>query len=189
MAPENVIRGASLFPENFSWQLLAECAATDACANSRNAFHPNLDWAYVAALAYTYLMQTEKNSLHLIHRPEMKKNIYRSYQLKLMQVQVNSILAFGPAAGDPVRDASQLVQNFLEEVSLLPEDLLTGSTSPKKEASFEKRMGLHWLRQKLRVLKPLEERCLLPANQDLALWFSAWDRLLATYRREWNEEC
>lgn len=171
------------FPDNFSWQSLAEYAAADACANSRNAFRPNLDWAYVAALAYTYLIQWEKTSSHLIHKPEMKKNMCRSYQLKLMQVQMNSILAFGPTVGDPVRDVSQLVQSFSEEISLSPEDLLTESMVPKQERSFEKRMELYWLRQKLRVLKPLEEKGLLPANQDLARWLSAWDRLLAMHKQ------
>lgn len=171
------------FPEDFNWRGLAECAATDACARASNAYRPNLDWAYVAALAYTYLIQWEQNSSHLAHKPELKKNLYRSYNLKLMQVQVNAILAFGPARGDPIRDVDQLAQSFLDGISLSPADWLTASLSPKKERSFAERMELHWLWQRLRVLKPLEEKCLLPAHQDLALWFAAWDRLLAQHKQ------
>ncbi|MGH7234717.1 MAG: hypothetical protein ACREF7_04735 [Candidatus Saccharimonadales bacterium] len=171
------------FPDNFSWQSVAEYAAADACANSRNAFHSNLEWAYVAALAYSYLIQMEKDSAHLAHKLEMKKNMYHAYQLKLMQVRVNSILAFGPILGDAVCDVNQLVQSFFEEISLLPEDLLETLTSPKKERPFGERMELYWLRQKLRVLQPLEKKHILPVNQELALWFSVWNRVLAAYKQ------
>lgn len=180
---QEMLAGRHPVPADFNWQGLAECAASDANPNRRNAFTPNLEWAYVAALAYTRLIEEEKKSSRLAHKPELKKNIYTSYSLKLMRVRVNAILAFGPAPDDLVRDVSYLIQTFFEDISLSPQDFLDISTGKKKEQSFEDRIELHWLKQKLQVLQSLRKKHLLPEDQDLALWFSAWDQVLAAYKQ------
>lgn len=173
---QELLLGERNTSEYFDWQLVAECAASSAFPGQKNALGPNFDWAQVALLAYQHLIQEEKKSSRLLDKPVLKKNIFTSYLLKLMQVQVKSILEFGTLAGDPLRDVHQLIHSFFEDIPFSP-DNLQKALKEQRTYSFEKRMELHWLLQKLQTLQPLAKRHLLPPNEQLTRWFSVWDQI------------
>lgn len=177
-----MLAGTRPVPDHFNWLGLAECAASKACSRPRNAFSPSLDWACVAALSYQYLIQEEKNSSHLIHKPELKRNRYLSYRLNLMRVRARAILTFGPEADDFVRDVDHLIQDFLEEISFSPEELLEAYQRKDKERSFRERMEIHWLQQKCQVLYPLQQKHLLPPDQRLIPWLTIWDHIRTAHQ-------
>jgi hypothetical protein len=178
-----LVEGSRPLPEDFGWHGLAECAASAALGTRRNAFQADLGWDQVAVLSYRHLIHQEKTSTHLLHNPGRKRDVYMSFQVKLMRVQVRSILDFGPLTGDPARDVQQLVQLFLEEIFVSPQALLEEKKEPKRDRPFREKMEFHWIRQKLGALQPLEEKHLLPENQELAEWFAVWHQILALHEQ------
>lgn len=167
-----MLEGTRPLPEGFDWRGLAECAASDTFQKSENASLPNLGWANVAVLAYSYVLQEEKKSMRLAHNPEMKKFSYLSLELALMRVQARCILTFGHVAGDPVLDVDHLIQRFFEDLPFSPAEALQKYTEESKELTSNEYRELYRIRRKLQILQPLEQEHVLPSNPDLLLWFS-----------------
>jgi hypothetical protein len=161
----------------FNWLGLAECATDKAWPRLSQGGVPDRDWAYIAALSYQYLAEREKNNEHLSHNPEMKQNLYRAYQLKLMRIRVRSILTFGLVVGDPLLDLEQLVESFFEGITLSPDAWLRTFETKSENCSFAEKMEVRWINQRMEIMQKLRERQLFPEQEDLVRWFSAWDQI------------
>jgi hypothetical protein len=171
-----MLEGEYPVPEDFSWIGLAECAAYDAFHTTFRKLEspslPNLGWARVAALAYSYAIHADKSS----GRPKRKKFTYLSLEVALMRIQVRCILASGQVAGDPVLDINNPIQCFLENLPFSPEEASQKYAVGGKNLPSKERREFVRIRMKLAALRPLKENHMLSSNADLLAWFAVWDQ-------------
>ena len=172
------VEGTQPFPEGFDWYGLAELAASDTFHKRGKVYPvPHLGWAKVAVLAHRYLIYQEKHSSRLAHKPERKKFTYLGTEVSLMNIQARCIIAYGPIAGDSVLDVNSLIECFFDDLPFSPDDVLTIYMEGGKEHLAQEHRELVRIRMKLEILQTLEEKQLLPANQDLLRWFSVWNQI------------
>ena len=172
------VEGTQPLPEDFSWYGLTELAASDTFHKQGKVYPvPNLGWAKVAVFAHRYLIDQEKHSSRLAHKPDRKKFTYLGTEVSLMRVQARCILAYGPIPGDAVLDVNSLLACFFDDLPFSPDEILALYQEKGKAWLAQEHRELVRIRMKLEILQMLKEKQVLPANQDLQRWFAVWDQV------------
>lgn len=171
-----VWEGSRQAPEGFNWLGLAEISPNLALKKD------DLGWAHVGILVNTYLIHEAKTYGRVFFSarvvpPERRDQACFSFEERVMRLRVGFRLRRGNVPGDPVLDGDLLVRSFFEGLTLSPEEALKQCAAGRKELSQEQIWKLGGIRRKLECLRPLAERGLLPANQELLAWYSLREQL------------
>jgi hypothetical protein len=171
-----VWEGSRQAPEGFNWLGLAEISPNLAIKQE------DLGWARVAVLVNTSPISEAKAHGHVFFSvrgvpPEKRERVCFTCEERVMRLRVRFLLQRGYVPGDPVLDADRLVESFFDGLMLSPEEALKKYATGKEGLSREHIWKLERIRRNLEFLRPLAERHLLPANQELLTWYSLREQL------------
>lgn len=179
-----VLEGSRQIPDRdrFNWPGLADVAASFARhKGGRRSSPPDVGWAYVAVLVYNYIIHEAKEHGRFINRyfvaSDAKENARFSYEESVMRLRAEFIMKMGSVRGDSLLDIDHLVQWFLKDLKLTPEEALKKFPCRREDLSRGELWELIRMKRKLALLQRLADRHLLPSDQELQSWLSIQGQL------------
>ncbi len=162
---QSVRAGLKQVPHDFNWSGLAEAAALRArYGNDQTSSQPDLEWAKVAILIYSYLMdEVDSPNRASLEHSEMSLKAYLTGKL-------------GAVPNDPILDVDQIIQWFFENLHISLDEAEKKASSWRKLAK-EEILELQQIKNRLAIIKTLADSNLLPPNQELSAWLALREKL------------
>ncbi len=163
---EKVWKGEETVPPDFDWPHFTAAVEVQARAGKGPNYYtePDIEWARITLSLYRYLIE---------HSNDRTRS---SLKINVMALKAHFILRFQPAAGDLLFDIDQIVAWFFAS---LPFSMEVAEEQCKHlgDLNSEELLQLRYIKDRLAIIKWLQEKDLLTPDNELDRWLTFREKL------------